>query len=627
MVGIKRLIAVGGLAAVLVGLAGCPSQFLARIKEEIAKYPFTATSYTFVRQWGNPHPEWTFVEPTVKADTAGYIYVADSTFQIRKFNAAGVLQQTFALTTTLGLFGQVYDMAFDASGNMYVTTNNTNQIQKYDVSGNFITDWGGATLYPPTTGTALSSPRGIATDSSGNVYVTDSSSQRRIVKFDSSGNYQTQWGGSLNPYGGLDLGTSLYGLAVDKNNNVYVTDANNDRVVKFDSIGGYQTSWGGAATLYGLIPMDNPRGITLSPGTTQYVFVADNYNNRVIKTNISGDNLTSTVFGTLGTADGQFTYPSTVAVDTSGSIYVTDDAGTFGRVQKFDSATVWTASWGGDPGSADGIVANVGGVVIDSSDNSYIVDTYNERVEKFDSTGNFAGVKWGSSGSGNSQFSFNGPPTIAMDSTGNIYVPDAGNRRIQVFDSAGTYIKQWGTSGAGNGQFGSSSPTGVAIDSAGNVYAADAGNERIQVFDANGYYLRQWGSAGIDDGQFSQIYGIAVDSADNVYVADMGNHRIQKFDSLGTFLLKWGTQGSADSQFQTPVGITCGPYDYLYVADMGNRRVQKFDSSGNFVTKWGAVGSGSGGFAWIVGIGVNSLGHVLTTDWYGNLVQEFEPAL
>jgi tripartite motif-containing protein 71 len=618
---VKRLVLVGGAAAVLA-LAACPSPFLEKIKEEIAKYPYTATSYSWLRQWGNAYkPEWTFVGPIVKTDTAGFVYVADSTFQIRKFNSSGVLQKTYALQTTLGLAGQVYDMAFDASGNMYAVTNNTNQIQKYTNAGAFVTDWGGSTVYGSF---ALTTPRAIAVDPSGNVYVTDT--KQRVVKFSSSGAFQAEWAGTM---GTAALGTSLYGIAVDRSSNVYVSDANNNRVVKLTSAGAFTSEWGGATpypATTGTI-LSSPRGITLSTGTTQYVYLADRSNNRVVKTDTSGTNTTAVIVGLgAGTSDGYFNYPNTVAVDTSGSIYVGDDAGTFDRVQKFNSTPAWVATWGGAPGSADGVVANVGGVLLDSSDASYVVDVYNQRIEKFNSTGNYAGVKWGSSGSANSQFKFNGPPTIAMDSSGKIYVADAGNNRIQVFDSTGAYLNQWGTSGAGNGQFGSYSPSGVVVDSAGNIYAADTSNRRIQVFDSNGYYLRQWGSSGSGDGQFLSVYGIALDSSGNVYVSDMGSHRIQKFDSQGNLLLKWGSQGSADGQFQSPVGVTVDKYDHVFVADMGNRRVQKFDSSGNFLCKWGSIGSGSGSFAWVVGVGVNSHGHVLTTDWYGNLVQEFQPA-
>jgi DNA-binding beta-propeller fold protein YncE len=69
---------------------------------------------------------------------------------------------------------------------------------------------------------------------------------------------------------------------------------------------------------------------------------------------------------------------------------------------------------------------------------------------------------------------------LAIDTSGNIFVVDEGNNRIQKFDSNGNFITKWGTEGTGNGQF--DEPTGIAIDSSGNVYVVDRGNSRIQVF-------------------------------------------------------------------------------------------------------------------------------------------------
>ncbi len=113
-----------------------------------------------------------------------------------------------------------------------------------------------------------------------------------------------------------------------------------------------------------------------------------------------------------------------------------------------------------------------------------------------------------------------------MDSQGDVYVADTYNFRIQKFNSKGALMTKWGTGGDGDGQF--LHPMGLTVDSKGNIYVADS-NHRIQKFDTNGKFITKWGSYGSGDSQFIKPNGIAVDSKGNIYVADTYNDRIQKF--------------------------------------------------------------------------------------------------
>ena len=72
---------------------------------------------------------------------------------------------------------------------------------------------------------------------------------------------------------------------------------------------------------------------------------------------------------------------------------------------------------------------------------------------------------------------------MVLDSSGNVYVADTYNNRVQVFNSSGGYQSQFGSGGTGNGQL--SNPRGIALDSSGKVYVADYGNNRVQVFAPN----------------------------------------------------------------------------------------------------------------------------------------------
>ena len=102
------------------------------------------------------------------------------------------------------------------------------------------------------------------------------------------------------------------------------------------------------------------------------------------------------------------------------------------------------------------------------------------------------------------------------------------NQRIQKFDSDGNFLTKWGSKGKGNGEF--DAPAGIAVDNLDhNIYLTDGGNNRIQKFDSDGNFLTKWGSEGSGEGQFSFPSGVAVADSGIVYIADQYNHRIQLF--------------------------------------------------------------------------------------------------
>jgi DNA-binding beta-propeller fold protein YncE len=98
-------------------------------------------------------------------------------------------------------------------------------------------------------------------------------------------------------------------------------------------------------------------------------------------------------------------------------------------------------------------------------------------------------------------------------------VVDAGNDRIQKFDSSGNFITTWGTTGSADSQF--SRPIGIATDSSGNIYVCDNSNNRIQKFDSNGKFITKW-SVGAP-------VGIAVGSGDKVYVINQNDNSIEMY--------------------------------------------------------------------------------------------------
>ncbi len=291
----------------------------------------------------------------------------------------------------------------------------------------------------------------------------------------------------------------------------------------------------------------------------------------------------------------------------------------FGVASSQAATAELVTKWGG-PGTGNGQFNALTDVDVDQSGDVYVAEWGgNERIQKFDSSGNFL-TKWGSSGSGDGQFL--GIGGVSADAFGNVYTVESGaNYRIQKFDSTGTFSTKWGSGGSGDGQF--AAPYGLDVDPLGNVYAADYSNSRIQSFDSSGTFSTKWGSAGSGDGQFSGVRGLAIDSSGNVYTVEQGNRRVQKFTADGTFTIKWGSSGSGDGQFSAPWDIEVDALGYVYVTDSSNNRIQKFDSSGNFLTKWGSPGSGDGQFNTPRGIAVDSLGYIYVSDAGNDRIQKF----
>jgi DNA-binding beta-propeller fold protein YncE len=82
--------------------------------------------------------------------------------------------------------------------------------------------------------------------------------------------------------------------------------------------------------------------------------------------------------------------------------------------------------------------------------------------------------------SGEAVGQFDGPACVALDSSDNVYVTDVNNHRIQKIWENGDFISSIGNEGEGDGQF--IEPEGLDVDSEGNIYVADTGNFRNQVF-------------------------------------------------------------------------------------------------------------------------------------------------
>jgi probable HAF family extracellular repeat protein len=482
--------------------------------------------------------------------------------------------------------------------------------------------WGaapGSTVYqlerswPPQ----LSASYGIASDGNGHVYVVDQINNH-ILKLEAVS------GAVLAAWGSLGSGTGQFNkpvaVAVDGSGNVYVTDSNNNRIQKFSTEGDFLLE-------LGIGQIISPTGIAVDSGGSVYVA-----QNSTISKFTSDGTLLFSWDGSIG-GDILLSNPSHLAV-VGGIVYVSDYGNN--RVRKFsavDGASLGDVGLG--PGSGQGQFNGPSGVTVDGSGNTFVMESNNQRLQKFNANGEWV-FATGTLGNGNGQF--NNPSAIAVDSSGNLYVMDSNNYRVQKLAAAdGAFQVAWGVyftmnvySGYGNGPGQFQYPAGAAVDGRGNIYVADQNNHRFQKFAPNGSFIFSVGSFGTGPSapgavQFYYPFGIAVDGNGNVYVADQYNHRIQKFAEDGSFLLAWGTYGSGLDQFMYPSGVAVDRGNgFVYVADQNNHRIQKFTTDGTYLNTWGSQGNGSGQFQYPLGIAVaQQNGSVYIADQNNHRIQRF----
>ena len=185
----------------------------------------------------------------------------------------------------------------------------------------------------------------------------------------------------------------------------------------------------------------------------------------------------------------------------------------------------------GSHGEGDGQFVWPTALAVDSKGNVYVADEWLNRITIFSRDGDYLS-KWGTAGSGDGEL--DRPAGLAVDADDNVLVVDSRNNRVQKFTSDGKYISQFGTAGDGPGQL--NMPWGIDLGPDGSVFVADWRNDRIQQFSADGQWQASFGHSGSDIGQFNRPTGVGVDQDGDIYVADWLNNRVQVFSPDGRLI-------------------------------------------------------------------------------------------
>jgi len=290
------------------------------------------------------------------------------------------------------------------------------------------------------------------------------------------------------------------GIAIDKNNNLHITDWENDRIQKFNSEGRFLKVIPGKDSE---LKIDGPAGIVLDQNDN--IIVVEQFNNRIHKISPEGKSLN--LVGKEGSGPGEFLNPR--------------------------------------------------GIAIDKDDNIYVVDTGNNRIQIFSS--DFKYIKqFGREGMGDGEFYF--PRGIALDDEGNIYVADTFHNQVQVFNKEGRFLRKFGEGGEDIGEF--DGTRYIALDSKGNIYVTDYKNGKVVKFNKEEQFELEFGNES-DGITLYYPEGIAIDDRDYVFVVDAGNNSIVKYClskivihlRLGNKYLDEHKYGEAISEFKQVISL------------------------------------------------------------------------
>ena len=551
------------------------------------------------------------------------------------------------MATNAGL-ANPYAVIVDSNGNLLIADSNNNRIRKVDTNGVISTIAGGAALpFAPGDGGAATNagiygPVGLCLDSVGNLFIADQQNHR-IRKVATTGIITTVAGTGTAGYN-FDNNTATIsqlnfpsGVVVDSSGNLFIADSSNNRIRKVNTSGtittvagtgtaGY-TGDGGAATS---ARINNPGGVARDAAGNLLVVDSGNHcirkmTNGIITT-LAG-NGTNSYAGDGGAAtNASLSYPNGVVADSIGNLLIADAGNN--RIRKVGTNGVIATVAGrmlNDGDFATNATLNVPDhVACDSSGNLFIADAGNNRIRKVDTTGIITTVAGnglqGFSGDGGAATngSLNQPNGVTVDSFGNLWIADTRNQRLRKVDTNGIITT---VAGAGLGGFSGDGgaatnakiflPMGVVLDVAGNVLIADYLNNRIRKLDTNGNISTVAGTGTFgfsgDGGAATSAtmrnpHAVTLDANSNFYFADFWNYRIRKVDVAGNISTVAGNgfgfsgDGGAatNANFNAPYAVTADPVGNFYIADPSYARVRQVNTNGIITT---FAGNGNPGFA------------------------------
>ncbi|HTZ98302.1 MAG TPA: hypothetical protein VMB18_17995 [Terriglobales bacterium] len=623
----------------------------------------------------------------VALDGAGNTYIADSySSQVFKVDTNGNLT-IVAGNGTSGYSGDggpatsaalngPEGVAVDNSGNIFIADTGNFVIREViassgkiqTVAGNGKEGYSGDG--GPATSAQLDDPYSVFVDGSGNIFIADTDNS--IIREVSSGTINTVAGtpGSFGYMGDSGPATAAQldepeGVFVDGSGNIFIADTFNSVIREVTAVNGnIQTVAGNGTAGYSgdggsatVAELDSPTGVFVDGSGN--IFIADTQN-FIIREVTSGT--INTVAGTPGTegytGDGglatsaELNYPSTIAVDGAGDIFIADTDNyvirevVAGNISTFAGNN--TLAYSGDGGLATNAALNFPGeTFVDSQGDVFIADSDSSVIrEVVAATGNIQTVAgngisgYSGDGAAATQAELDFPSGVFVDGSGNIFIADTENSVIREVVAATGDIQTVAGDGTpgylGDGSAATlaelSSPASVAIDGSGNLYIADTGNSAVRVVNTGSQAITIAGvtiqagaiqtvagngnacsdpSSGCGDNgpataaQLNFPSGVSLDASGDIFVADTFNNAVREINSVGLIQTVAGTLGQrghsgdngppTSATLDTPSGLFVDSLGNIFIADSDNAAIREVVAVASTIQT--VAGNGTQGFS------------------------------
>ncbi|WP_232666708.1 serine/threonine-protein kinase [Pseudonocardia sp. TRM90224] len=549
------------------------------------------------------------------------------------------------------LTDRIATMAADKKGNVYFTYAREDRVDRLTPAGAIepvagTGDPGYTGDGGPATAAKLDTPRGLAIDDSGNLYIADNANHR-IRRVDPAGTITTIAGNGTAGYtedGTVALGAEInapLALALGADGSLYFSEGNFPRVRHIEAGGrlttvagngrNESTGDGGSAVQAGFMS-----GRDLAVAADGTVYIADNWDYRVRR--VTPDGKINTVIGD-GTSNpardgvpaaGEALAVTAIALGTGGNVFV---AGRY-SVHEIDATGVvhtvagtGRAGFSGDGGPARGAALAEPVAVARGADGSfYVADDRNNRIRKIDGAGIISTVAGGGpgypgDGGPATKASLDGPAFMCLDPNGRLVLSETSGARVRRIDPAdGTITTVAGTGVPGfSGDGGEATaaqlnhPRGVACGADGGLYIADTDNNRIRHVTPDGVISTFAGNGRSDlsaDGGPAGSTAVADPTSivlapdGSLLIVERSSARIRRIDPAGNVstVAGTGTDGfsgdggpAAAAQFDNPYALVRAPDGVLFVADNNNRRIRRIGTDGVITTFAGTGTAGAAG--------------------------------